>query len=416
MTVPTSSSASTATSDQPSSSARLGLNPSQPGPKFELPQVKGHREVHDHESRLKTVSRDFRSDTLTVPTERMFKAMADASRGDDVYEEDETTAKFQESIAMLAGKEAAMYVVSGTMSNQLALRTHLLQPPHSVLMDDRCHVHRYEAGALATLSGATSLTIRPSNGRYLRWDEDIAPNLVLEDNIHYAPTKVISLENTLNGTLFPQEEIVKISKHARELGVIMHLDGARIWNVSAETGLSIAELCEPFDSVSLCLSKGLGAPIGSILVGSSKFIGKGKHFRKMYGGGIRQCGPIVAAARVAIEDHFPKLKATHEMAAWLQSELTSLGADMLFPAETSMLWVETSPLGFSCDEFNARLAAQDPPIKGGAPRFVIHHQIDPEAVERIVQVAKEMKDEVASTGTLREREHGVQKGTRRVYK
>lgn len=155
-----------------------------------------------------------------------------------------------------------MFVVSGTMSNQLALRTHLTQPPHSVLMDDRCHVHRYEAGALATLSGATSLTIHPSNGRYLRWEEDIAPNLILDDNIHYAPTKIISLENTLNGTLFPQEEIRKISAHARELGVILHLDGARIWNVAAETGLSVQELCEPFDSVSLCLSKGLGAPIG----------------------------------------------------------------------------------------------------------------------------------------------------------
>lgn len=247
----------------PSSSTRLGLQPEAPAPRFTLPAVEGFKEVHDHESRLATVSRDFRSDTITVPTPRMFRAMEDASRGDDVYEEDETTAHFQASIAKLAGKEDALFVVSGTMSNQLALRTHLKQPPHSVLLDDRAHVHRYEAGALATLSGATSYTLRPSNGRYLRWEEDIKPNLVLEDdNIHYAPTKIISLENTLYGTVFPQEEIKRISTHARELGIIMHLDGARIWNVAAATGLSIQELCEPFDSVSLCLSKGLGAPIG----------------------------------------------------------------------------------------------------------------------------------------------------------
>lgn len=186
-------------------------------------------------------------------------------------------------------------------------------------------------------------------------------------------------------------------------------------------------------------------PSPSILVGSAPFVRKAKHFRKMYGGATRQCGPIVAAARVAIEDHFPKLKATHEMAAWLQSQLTALGAATVLPSETSMVsheseglkltpptlltlyhhssrppqsLIDTTPLGFSCDEFNARLASLSPPIKAGAPRFVIHHQIDPDVVKTVVEVARQMKDEVAQTGTLKERSAGedVAKGPRKVYK
>lgn len=148
------------------------------------------------------------------------------------------------------------------MSNQLALRTHLVQPPYTVLCDTRSHIHRYEAGGIAFHSGASTELVTPSNGHHLRWEEDVLPNLSLDDDIHFAPTRIVSLENTLNGTIFPQDEIVKISNEVRQRGLIMHLDGARIWNVAAETGLSIKELCDPFDTVSLCLSKGLGAPVG----------------------------------------------------------------------------------------------------------------------------------------------------------
>lgn len=191
------------------------------------------------------------------------EAMKLASRGDDVYQEDETTTSFQASINVLTGKEASLFVVSGTMSNQLALRSHLAQPPYSVLLDVRSHVNKYEAGGLAFHSGATSIALTPSNGRYLRWEEDVLPNLVEDDgDVHFAPTRVVSLENTLAGNIFPQEEIVKISKGCKERGIILHLDGARLWNVAAQTGMSMKELCEPFDTVSLCLSKGLGAPVG----------------------------------------------------------------------------------------------------------------------------------------------------------
>lgn len=168
-------------------------------------------------------------------------------------------------------------MVSGTLSNQLAIRAWLQQPPYSILCDERCHIHRYEAGGVAFHSSATSQLISPKNSHHLTWDHDISPNLIRGNNIHTAPTSLICLENTLNGLVFPQEEIVKIkdqldveNKELNEDGekksesekVKLHLDGARIWNVAAEKGMSLKQLCDPFDSVSLCLSKGLGAPIG----------------------------------------------------------------------------------------------------------------------------------------------------------
>lgn len=241
----------------------LPASSSQPKPRFVLPAVPGHLDAHDNDAKLRAVARDFRSDTVTIPTDSMFAAMARASRGDDVNVEDETVNSFQASIAALTGKEDALYVMSGTASNQLALRTHLGAPPYSVLLDARSHIHTSEAGALALVSGATSLAISPKNGRYLTWDDDIEPNIVPDDgNVHYCPTRIISLENTLWGTVFPQEEILHVSQEARKRGIIMHLDGARIWNVAAKTGLDLKTLCEPFDTVSLCLSKGIGAPVG----------------------------------------------------------------------------------------------------------------------------------------------------------
>ncbi|EPQ28059.1 uncharacterized protein PFL1_04386 [Pseudozyma flocculosa PF-1] len=338
----------------------------------------------DHAAKLRQTARDFRSDTITVPTDEMLRAMVEASRGDDVYGEDDTTNSFQAEIAALTGKESALYVPSGTLSNQLGLRTHLLQPPYTVLCDTRSHIHRYEAGGLAFHSAASTELVTPSNGHHLRWDEDILPNLSLDDDIHFSPTRIISLENTLNGTIFPQDEIIKISTEARKLGLIMHLDGARIWNVAAETGLSLRELCDPFDSVSLCLSKGLSAPIGSILVGPSKFIKKARHFRKLFGAGVRQVGPLVAAARVGVQSVYPKLAATHELARYAGRELEKLGVRLTAPVETSMVFMDTSPLDIPISEL---------PIKLGGGRMVCHHQIDPAAVDDLLALIAQMAEE-----------------------
>ncbi|CAO1636372.1 unnamed protein product [Parajaminaea phylloscopi] len=370
-------------------------------PRFQLPTVPGHLDSHDNVAKLRAVGRDFRSDTVTIPTDSMFAAMSRASRGDDVNTEDETTNSLQASMAALTGKEASLLVMSGTAGNQLALRTHLTAPPYSVLLDHRAHIHTNEAGGLALLSGATSLAIPPKNGRHLTWDDDVAPNLITDtDNVHYCPTRVICLENTLWGSVFPQEEILKISSEARKRGIIMHLDGARLWNVAAKTGKSMKELCEPFDTVSLCLSKGLGAPIGSIVVGPEAFIKRARHFRKLLGGGVRQVGPIAAAARVAIEEHFPLLPHTHALALWLQDSLEALGVRITQRADTNMLFIDTQPLGFSCDELKSRLASLDPPILSWAPRIVVHHQISSAAVGDFVDVVAALKQEVEKHGKV----------------
>lgn len=179
-----------------------------------------------------TSSRDFRSDTLTTPTASMLTAMPQASVGDDVYMEDSTTSDFERYIAGLVGHEAGLFVSSGTMGNQLGLRTHLLQPPHSILCDHRAHVRNYEAGGLAALSQAMVIGVVPSNGVYLTL-EDVEEHTILGDEIHSAPTKVISLENTLGGSIIPLSEVRRISAWARSHGIKMHLDGARLWNAGA---------------------------------------------------------------------------------------------------------------------------------------------------------------------------------------
>uniref|UniRef100_V5ETQ3 Threonine aldolase n=2 Tax=Kalmanozyma brasiliensis (strain GHG001) TaxID=1365824 RepID=V5ETQ3_KALBG len=347
----------------------------------------------DNVRRMQLLARDFRSDTITAPTESMIQAMADASRGDDVYGEDETTNSFQAEIAALTGKESAIYVPSGTLSNQLALRTHLHQPPHTVLCDTRSHIHRYEAGGIAFHCGASTEIVAPSNGHHLRWDEDIQPNLNLSDDVHFSPTRIISLENTLNGTIFPQDEIIKISTEARKLGLIMHLDGARIWNVAAETGLSLKELCDPFDTVSLCLSKGLGAPIGSILVGPSQFIKKVRHFRKLYGAGTRQVGSLVAAARVGVVENYPKLQVTHQLACYAGQELEKLGVRLTAPVETSMVFLDTLSIGIPISELVSRAASLPEPIKLGGGRMVVHYQIEKRAVDDLLDLIRLMKKE-----------------------
>lgn len=211
-----------------------------------------------------------------MPSDAQITAALLSSRGDDVYLEDASTAALEARIAEMAGKEAALFGVSGTMTNQLSIRTHMKQPPHSVITDHRAHVHMMEAGGIAMFSQATTHGLVPSNGVHLTV-EDIEPALQLGNNVHFAPTKLICLENTMSGIIFPQEEVEKISALAKQHGIAMHLDGARAWNVAAaeieRRGLDpeseadrttvLSDLLAPFDSASLCLSKGIGAPIGS---------------------------------------------------------------------------------------------------------------------------------------------------------
>lgn len=331
---------------------------------------------------------EFRSDTFTTPTISMFESIAQASTGDAVYNEDTKTIELEKKVAALAGKEAGLFCVSGTLSNQIGLRVNLFQPPHAVLCDFRAHVYACEAGGLASLSQAMVQTIIPANGLYLTLDDDIIPNFVPEDGeIHSAPTKVISLENTLSGTIFPLEEIKKISKFCKENDVKFHLDGARLWNASAETGVSIEEYCSYFDSVSLCLSKTIGAPIGSVLVSTRKFINKANHFKKQNGGGIRQSGFLATMASVAIDENFPKLKKTHETAQRLGKLFESKGIVLSYPVDTNMIFIDARKNKMDNSVFTGICAKLN--VKANLARLVFHYQQTDESVESVVKAVLE---------------------------
>ncbi|KAH7104156.1 pyridoxal phosphate-dependent transferase [Auriculariales sp. MPI-PUGE-AT-0066] len=347
---------------------------------------------------LHQISRNFVSDTLTAPTPEMLAYAIRGSLGDDVFDEP-CTKMFEEHIARISGKEAAIFVPSGTMSNQLALRTHLTQPPHSVLLDARAHIYVHEAGGLAYHSQALPIPVKPSNGHHLTL-EDIKENILLSENIHYATTRVIALENTLNGTVIPQEEVVRISEFARENGVIMHMDGARIWHVAIKTGRSIHELCAPFDSVSMCFSKGLGAPIGSVLVGSQKFITKARWLRKLMGGGMRQTGYMAAAATYALNNNFSRLSGVHQLAQQLEQGLRELGVKITTPLETCMVFFDSANLGIPISEVVTRAKSLPDPIIIHGERLVVHVQTSPKAVEDLLALLKQLVKEKQAAGVV----------------
>lgn len=326
---------------------------------------------------------EFRSDTFTVPTQEMIHNSL-TTYGDSVYKEDLITLKLEQIVAELTGKEAALFCVSGTMSNQIGLRANLYQPPHSILCDYRAHIYLHEAGGVASLSQAMVHPVIPSNGVYLTVD-DIAENFTPdEQDIHAAPTKVISLENTLHGTIMPLAEIERISDFAKSHNIKLHLDGARLWNASAETGVSIKQYCQYFDSVSLCLSKSLGAPMGSILVGSQSFINKANHFKKQNGGGIRQAGIITSMAIIAITDHFKLLKASHVMAKDVGEFCDKHGIILESPVHTNFVFIDFKAMKMDPELF-IRLGEENN-IKLMGNRIAFHFQNDWESVAILKQV------------------------------
>lgn len=256
---------------------------------------------------------DLRSDTVTRPTPEMRDAMRNAEVGDDVFGEDPTVNRLQEMIAQLTGKEAALFVASGTMGNQVCVKTHT-QPGNEIILEHNSHIFNYESGAPALLSG---VQINPIPGIRGSFTLEQVQEVVRPKNVHHPQTALICIENTHNrsgGTIFPFDEIKRISHFAREKGIRIHLDGARLWNASAATAIPIPEYCSYFDSVSLCFSKGLGAPVGSIIAGSSEFIQKARYHRKVFGGGMRQAGILAAAAIYAIEHHLQRLAEDHHRA------------------------------------------------------------------------------------------------------
>ncbi|MGE5496792.1 MAG: low-specificity L-threonine aldolase [Syntrophothermus sp.] len=257
---------------------------------------------------------DLRSDTVTRPSEAMRKAMYEAEVGDDVFKEDPTVNRLQEYAAELLGKEAALFVSSGVMGNQLCLNL-LTQPGDEVICEMDAHIFNYESGSPAALSGIQLLPITGNNGIYTASQ---AEGFIRPVSAYYMPrTRVIAVENTHNragGTIYPMNTIVELSELARKHNLQYHLDGARIWNASAATGIEVKEYAGYFDSVSCCLSKGLGAPVGSVIAGSREFIERAFRLRKAWGGGMRQVGVLAAAGLFALQNNRTRLKEDHEKA------------------------------------------------------------------------------------------------------
>ncbi|KAH8884539.1 hypothetical protein GQ53DRAFT_752156 [Thozetella sp. PMI_491] len=353
---------------------------------------------------------DLRSDTQTTPTPAMLAAIETCTLLDDVFQEDTTTIDLEAHCAALAGKEAGLLVLSGTMGNQLGLRSLLTQPPHGLLCDARCHVFQYEAGGVSVLTGALVTPIQPSNGIHLTL-EDLQAHAVLGDNVHSCPTRVISLENTLNGMIMPLDEVQRISAWAREHGIKMHCDGARLWETVAAGAGSLPDFAACFDTVTLCFSKGLGAPIGSILVGNKDIIKQARWIRKMIGGGLRQAGVVSAAARIAVDETFGRgpngegglLRETHVLAEQVAEMWTDLGGKLHHPVQTNMVWIDLADAG--CDPAKVSKFGQQEGLKMLGNRLIIHYQIYQNRETVLPKLEKVFKKILAEKGQAGGKKH-----------
>lgn len=317
---------------------------------------------------------------MTTPTANMLAAIQNCTLLDDVFREDTTTIDLEKHCAKLAGKEAGLLVLSGTMGNQVALRTLLTGPPQAVLCDRQSHIFKYEAGGVSSLTGAMVQTVVPKNGIYLTL-EDVQANAVTGTDVHDCTTRVISLENTINGVLMPLAEVRRISEWARSKGIKMHCDGARLWEAVASGAGSLSDYAACFDTVTLCFSKGLGAPIGSVLVGSEADIKHATWIRKSIGGGLRQAGVIAAPARVAVDETFGTgpngegglLRHTHTLAKEVSKLWTDRGGKLLYPVDTNMVWVDLEASGVGYDDLGNEAEKEGLRIFGN--RMVLHYQI-----------------------------------------
>jgi threonine aldolase len=336
---------------------------------------------------------DLRSDTVTLPSEAMRKAMYEAEVGDDVFREDPTVNKLQSYAAELLGKEEALFVPSGTMANQICLNV-LTNPGDEVICERDSHIFNYESGSPAVLSG---VQLHPIEGKLGVITPEQVEEQIRPVSAYYMPrTKVIEVENTHNragGTIHPLENIKALSALAKKYNLFFHLDGARIWNASVVTGISVAEYSKYFDSVSCCLSKGLGAPIGSLILGSKDFIEKAFRVRKGWGGGMRQVGVIAAAGLYALQNNIERLKEDHEKAKMIANAI-SQNSNL----EIDMDSVQTNILIFKPLKMNVENAIAKCKEKGlllssgkiGTLRTVTHMDVSFQEIEMAIRIIEEV--------------------------
>jgi len=340
---------------------------------------------------------DLRSDTVTKPTAAMRRAMYEAEVGDDVYREDPTVNRLQERAAETFQREAALFVASGTMGNQAAIKVHT-RPGQEVICEQRAHIFDFEMGMMAAFSGALPRTLLAEDG-ILTWAM-IAPH-VRGRMDHRTRTGLIELENTSNlagGSVYPLEVSDEICDRAHAAGLPVHLDGARIFNASVALGKSVVELTRKCDSVMFCLSKGLGAPVGSMLVGSREFIEEARVARKMLGGGMRQAGILAAAGLIALEEGPKRLPIDHENARFLARGLAEIPAIRINPGKvaSNILFFDVAETGLAAAEISKRLAAQGVlanPATPTAIRMVTHLDVDRAGCERALEALRDVLGE-----------------------
>ncbi len=337
---------------------------------------------------------DLRSDTVTQPTEDMRRAMMAAPVGDDVLGDDPTVSALEAYVAELLGKESAVYMPSGTMTNQVALRVHT-QPSDEIMLEAEAHIYYYEGGGPAALSGV-SCNLLPGIGGV--FSAAAVKQALRPQDPHFPRTRLVCVENTHNrsgGRIFPLETIQEIAEVCLQQDLRLHLDGARFWNACVATGISEADYAAPFDTVSVCFSKGLGAPVGSALVGSAEMMAKARRFRKLFGGGMRQAGIIAAGALYALEKQRDRLAEDHDNAQALAQGLQHMAGVEIDLASVQTNIVNFDLPGQSAAEVVKGMAHRDVAVLATGPhriRAVTNLMVERQQIERVIEaIAQEIK-------------------------
>lgn len=337
---------------------------------------------------------DLRSDTITMPTPAMRDAMQRAELGDDVLGDDPTVISLQEKIAGMLGKDAALFVPSGTMGNQLAIRAQV-EPGDEVIAHEDSHIIHYEGGAPAALSGCSILPLRGPRGFF---EESQVHAAIRPTECHFAQSRLLVVENTCNrggGSIWPLEQLAGVARAGREHGLRIHLDGARLFNASVASGVALATYAEHFDTISICFSKGLGAPVGSALVGDAETVRRAHRFRKLFGGAMRQSGLLAAAAAYALDAHLDRLADDHVNAMRLATALAGMPAVRLDPAtvETNIVFFDIDSEWGTAADVAERLARAGVRMMALGPqrlRAVTHLDVDSAGIDKAIACCRQV--------------------------
>jgi len=336
---------------------------------------------------------DLRSDTVTKPSKQMLEAMMSAPVGDDVFNEDPTVNELENYCATLFGKEAALFCPSGTMTNQIAIKAHT-QPGDELICDINSHIYNYEGGGISFNSGVQAKLITGNEGRL---SVELIDQYINGDFDWLTKTSLVSLENTVNragGSYYTLNQIKPISEFCKSKKLSLHLDGARLFNALVETNESTLDVGKQFDSISICLSKGLGAPVGSLLLGSKDFIKKARRIRKVFGGGMRQAGFLAAAGLYALKNNLKRLKEDHAKAKIIEAELKKLSyVESVLPVYTNIVIFNLKKDKYTGEQFEKTLASKNIKLAAFGKqtiRFVTHLDFTDEMLSKTISALKSL--------------------------